>query len=269
MGSAIGKRLTENGLAVVTDLHGRSAESVSRAEAASMTSVTLEALCEADIFLSIVPPGEAESLAQRLAPILARAPKTLVYADCNAVSPQTARKIAAIIERTGCAFVDGGIIGGPPKTGAPGPVLYLSGAKAAAVAKLGAFGLDCRILDGPAGAASALKMSYAGITKGLTALGSVVILAAARAGMADALHAELAQSQPMLLAWFARQIPSMSTKASRWVAEMEEIAEFVGADEAAQELFIGNAHLYERLAADFTQTKAETEILARFFEKGA
>jgi L-threonate 2-dehydrogenase len=169
----------------------------------------------------------------------------------------------------GCSFVDAGILDGPPKPGAAGPVFYLSGAKAPAVAELGAFGLDCRILGGPAGAASALKMSYAGITKGLTALGSVMILAAARAGMADALRAELAQSQPMLLAWFERQIPSMFAKASRWVAEMEEIAEFVSADEAAQELSIGNAHLYERLAADFAHTKAETEMLARFFKKGA
>ena len=31
----------------------------------------------------------------------------------------------------------------------------------------------------------------------------------------------------------------MFGKAYRWVAEMEEIAEFVAADEAAQELFIG------------------------------
>jgi len=267
MGAAVAKRLSENGLTVMTDLRERSSASVSRAKAAAMISVSPENLCDADIFLSIVPPSEAESLARRIAPILRHAPKKPVYADCNAVSPRTACEIAAIIETTGCAFVDAGIIGGPPKAGGPGPVFYLSGEKAPAVAELGAFGLDCRVLDGPAGAASALKLSYAGITKGLTALGSVMILAAARAGMADALHAELGNSQPALLAWFERQIPSMFAKASRWVAEMEEIAEFVSADEAAEELFIANAHLYERLAADFANAKAETGILAGFFAK--
>ena len=35
-----------------------------------------------------------------------------------------------------------------------------------------------RLLDGPLTAASALKMSYAGITKGFTALGAAMMLAA-------------------------------------------------------------------------------------------
>jgi L-threonate 2-dehydrogenase len=64
-----------------------------------------------------------------------------------------------------------------------------------------AHGLDIRIVGGGMGAASALKMSYAGITKGLTALGAAMMLGATRAGVAEALHAELAASQPALLPW--------------------------------------------------------------------
>ena len=267
MGSAVAKRLTDNGLRVVTCLEGRSRDSVTRAVLASMSPISLDQLAGADIFLSIVPPGEAEGLAQRLAPVLARAEKKPIYVDCNAVSPRSVEEIARIVESTGTPFVDAGIIGGPPKPGAPGPVFYLSGERAGEVAALGQFGLTCKVLDGPVNAASALKMSYAGITKGLTALASVMILAATRAGMADALRRELGDSQPMLLAWFERQIPSMFGKAYRWVAEMEEIAEFVAADAAGQELFIANAHLYERLAADFAGAKAESGQLALFFEK--
>jgi len=137
---------------------------------------------------------------------------------------------------------------------------------AAEVARLSEFGLTCRVLEGPVGAASALKMSYGGITKGLTALGSVMILAAARAGAADGLHRELKESQPMLLAWFERQIPSMFSKAYRWVAEMEEVAEFVQRDAP---MFEAMARLYERLAADDAGPKAETHILSHFFSDGA
>jgi putative dehydrogenase len=267
MGAAVARRLSDNGLKVVTSLERRSRDSVVRAAAASMLSVSLDEVAAADIFLSIVPPGEAENLAHRLAPILTRAPKKPLYVDCNAVSPRTVEAIAAIVETTGTRFVDAGIIGGPPKPGGAGPVFYLSGEKAGDVAALEEFGLVCKVLDGPIGAASALKMSYAGITKGLTALASVMILAATRAGTADALRRELGDSQPMLLAWFDRQIPSMFGKAYRWVAEMEEIAEFVAGDGAAQELFIGNAHFYERLAADFAGAKTESSRLALFFEK--
>ena len=67
-------------------------------------------------------------------------------------------------------------------------------------------------MDGPVGAASALKMSYAGITKGFTALGAVMMLAATRAGTAEALRRELADSQPNLLAWLTRAVPAMTRR---------------------------------------------------------
>lgn len=267
MGSAVGKRLTDNGLKVVTVLEGRSADSVNRSKAAGMIAVSPNELCAADIILSIVPPGEAEGLARHLAPMLASAAKKPAYVDCNAVNPRTVESIAMIVRSTGCPFVDAGIIGGPPKAGYAGPCLYLSGAQAGAVAVLNQFGLECTVLEGPVGAASALKMSYAGITKGLTALGCVMILAATRAGTAEALHRELSASQPMLLAWFERQIPSMFGKAYRWVAEMEEIAQFVGDDEAGRTLFQSTAQLYGRLAADAAGLNDETGALASFFRK--
>ena len=268
MGSAVGKRLTENGLTVLTDLAGRSSDSLQRAEIAGMKAASLEDIAQADIILSIVPPGEAENLARRVAPTLSAAPRKPVYVDCNAVNPLTVERIAGIIKATDCAFVDAGIIGGPPKSGYDGPIFYLSGAQANHVAVLNRFGLPCKVLEGPIGAASALKMSYAGITKGLTALATVMILGATRAGTAAELRAELAHSQPALLAWFERQVPSMFPKAYRWVAEMEEIAGFVGADPAGEALFQSTARLYERLAADFADAKTETELLARFFREG-
>jgi L-threonate 2-dehydrogenase len=265
MGSAVGKRLTDHGLTVLTSLEGRSAESAKRAAAAHMEPVSLERFCAADIILSIVPPGDAEALAAQLAPYLANAATKPAFVDCNAVNPQTVERIAAVIQANGCPFVDGGIIGGPPKPNYDGPTFYLSGADAGTVAALSDFGLSCKIVDGPIGAASALKMSYAGITKGLTALASVMLLAATRAGTSDALRRELEQSQPALLNWFGRQVPSMFDKAYRWVAEMEEIAAFVGDDPAGEALFKATAELYRRLAADAAGAKSETEMLARFF----
>jgi 3-hydroxyisobutyrate dehydrogenase-like beta-hydroxyacid dehydrogenase len=265
MGSAVGKRLGEHGATVLTSLEGRSFASIKRAEAAGMKGVALDTIAHADIILSIVPPGEAEALAHGLAPHLAESVRKPVYADCNAVNPETVKRIANIVEATGCRFVDAGIIGGPPKPNYDGPTFYLSGADAAAVAALADFGLTCKVIDGPIGAASALKMSYAGITKGLTALASIMLLAASRTGTADALRHELEQSQPALRTWFGRQIPSMFDKAHRWVAEMEEIAAFVGDDPAGEALFRATAELYRRLAADAADAKSETDMVARFF----
>src|SRR2546423_8538313 len=88
-----------------------------------------------------------------------------------------------------------------------------------------------------------------------------MMLAATRNGTAAALQRELAESQPALLAWLNRQVPNMYGKAYRWVAEMEEIAGFVGEDTAAREMFEGTARLYERLAADEAAAEREARAL--------
>ena len=97
-----------------------------------------------------------------------------------------------------------------------------------------------------------------------------MMLAASRAGSADALFAELSSSQKEMFAWFKRGLALMPPKAYRWIAEMHEIAGFVGQDPAAHELYEGAAHFYERIAEDFENgAKNETSALAEFLGKGA
>jgi 3-hydroxyisobutyrate dehydrogenase-like beta-hydroxyacid dehydrogenase len=220
-------------------------------------------LAQADFILSVVPPGEALALAQRLKAPLAKSAKKSVYIDCNAVAPVTAKRIATALADTGVRFVDGGIIGGPP-AGDYSPSIYVSGPHAEAARQLSGYGLKIRPVKGDIGAASALKMSYAGITKGITAIGCALLLGAARAGCADELKQEMAESQPQILQRFVRQIPAMYPKAYRWVAEMEEIAEFLGEDPSSRDMFFGIAALYERLAAGVEKTSpaAEKDIAA-------
>ena len=148
--------------------------------------------------------------------------------------------------------------------GSKGTRIYLSGAAAPQVVVLEQYGLEMPIQPGPIGAASAMKMSYAGITKGFTALGAAMMLAATRAGTAQDLKQELLASQPALVGWLTRQMPKMYSKAYRWVAEMEEIAEFVGEDPAARQFFLAAAQLYQRIAADFEGPNKETAALEAF-----
>jgi putative dehydrogenase len=263
MGSAVGARLVENGIEVRTLLAGRSEATLARAKAAGMVDASDEQIVASDIILSILPPGDALGLAERLAPALRAATKKPIYVDCNALDPATVVRISRVVQETGATFVDGGIIGGPPKPGYS-PKIYLSGEAASRVAELTKFGLQMPIQPGPIGAASAMKMSYAGITKGFTALGAAMVLAASRAGTAEDLRAELSVSQPALFGWLTRQVPGMYSKAYRWVAEMEEIAQFVGEDPAARNFYEGAARLYERLAADFDGDRKEVAALDAF-----
>lgn len=266
MGAATAQRLTEHGVEVRTIVAGRSAASAGRAKKAGMKAVGPEEFVAADFILSIVPPAQAIPLARELAPAIMAAEKKPIYVDLNAISPDTTMMVEMIVAPAHCRFVDGGIIGGPPRAGYDGPVYYVSGMDAPEVMKLAPFGLKIGVLDAPVGAASALKMSYAGITKGLIALGSSMILAAERAGISEALFTELSASQPTLVAGLSKSVPDMFTKANRWVAEMQEIAAFTGTGRPEHEIYVAIAELYSRLGKDNDGAKAETDVLKVFFQ---
>jgi 3-hydroxyisobutyrate dehydrogenase-like beta-hydroxyacid dehydrogenase len=253
MGAAVGRRLREAGAHVVTSIAGRSAESVARIRDAGLEVINDDdtLVRDADFVLSIVPPGVAVEVAERIRGPLGRARNKPVFVECNAISPATCRRIRDILGAT--AFIDVGIIGGPPVAGtqdrAKCPRFYASGAHARLLMRLADYALDIAILDGPVGAASGLKLSYAGLTKGFTALCATMLGAAEREGLADALRSELARSQPSFLARMDRAVPDMRPKAYRWVAEMQQIAEFVGDAENGATIYEGAAILYQRIAS--------------------
>ena len=155
MGAAVGKRLVDNGVKVLTSLTGRSAETVARAKAAGMAAAGDEEIAASDFILSILPPGDAVALAERFQPALKASNAKPVYVDCNAINPKTVDRVAAMIAPTDCPFVDSGIIGSPPKPGDAGPRFYASGPAAPRFATLRQYGLDVRVLDGAMSAASA------------------------------------------------------------------------------------------------------------------
>ena len=268
MGAGVGRRLHESGAEVRTLLTGRSAKSAERARAAGMEPAANEhaLLAGADFFLSILPPGEAEPLARLLAPALKALDRKPVYVDCNAVSPQTAIRIGEIIAPTGADFVDGGIIGGPPRPGYS-PTIYASGPTASQTAVLRDWGIDWRVIDGEIGAASALKMSYAGITKGTTAIASAMLLGAARFGCGEALIAELTESQPEMLARFREGIPRMYDKAYRWVSEMEEISDFLEQSPPSRDIYAAVARLYAYLAEAEAEKEPDPDNAVRTLDR--
>jgi 3-hydroxyisobutyrate dehydrogenase-like beta-hydroxyacid dehydrogenase len=269
MGAATGRRLTAHGARVLTSLRGRSETTRDRATSAHMVAIDDDnaLVAEADFILSIVPPNEAVALGERLQGALAASTRKPVYIDCNAIAPQTAARVGAVITAAGCAFVDGGILGPPPGRGQT--KFYLSGDAAQRCSPLQDFGLDLRFLEGGIGAASALKMSYAGITKGLGAIGAAMVLGAIRAGSAGALHQALAESQPALLNHIARFSSRLPTASYRWLPEMREIAAFLGADKTAHDIYKTIARFYgdvaDKEAHDPAGAARQADALAAFF----
>ena len=107
-------------------------------------------------------------------------------------------------------------------------------------------------------------MSYAGIVKGLAGIGSAMVIAATKAGAADALRDELALSQPAILARLEVALPDMIPKAYRWVAEMREISGFLGPDHPASQIYEGFARWFEHLAEDAKSEAVDAELMKVF-----
>jgi 3-hydroxyisobutyrate dehydrogenase-like beta-hydroxyacid dehydrogenase len=256
MGAAVGRRLHETGARVLTSLAGRTAASAGRVRRAGLEVVhdDYQLNASADFVLSIVPPAAALEVAERMREPLSRSASPPIFADCNAIAPATMLELAHILEPL--AVIDAGIIGGPPREGtqdpAAGPRFYASGPLADRLAILTRYGLDISVMDAPIGAASGLKLAYAGLTKCFTALAAAIITAASRDGLAEPLRAELARTQPQFLTRIDRFVPAMYPEAYRWVAEMEQIAAFIADPAAGSTIYEGAARLFDAIAADLT-----------------
>lgn len=264
MGHAVAAVLQHRGVRIITNLAGRSEQTAARARKAQIETVADDAALarESDIFLSIAPPGEAASIARRIASAAVPRSKALIYVDCNAVSPATARDLGAIIAPAGFAYVDAGIIGPPPREGESKTRIYASGPEAAAFARLGEFGLDIRLVEGGIGAASAVKMCYAALTKGLMAIASQAFTAARQLGVADPLRAELAASRPWILDEVDKGLPKVPPKAYRWIAEMEEIGKTFAAAGFSYDLFEAVADVYRQVGEMEPGTYKDVDLYA-------
>jgi 3-hydroxyisobutyrate dehydrogenase-like beta-hydroxyacid dehydrogenase len=195
------------------------------------------------VLISICPPHAAEDVARSVVALGYEG----LFVDANAVSPQRARRIGKVVTEGGGTFVDGGIVGGPPRQ-AGTTRLYISGTATEKVAELFAgSSLEVVAIEGGPGAASALKMAYAAWSKGTTALLTAIHALALSEGVHEELIAEWRRSQPELLNRSGRGMSSAAAKAWRWIAEMEEIAATFSAAGLPDGFHMAAADVYRKL----------------------
>ncbi|PTB65313.1 6-phosphogluconate dehydrogenase C-terminal domain-like protein [Trichoderma citrinoviride] len=286
MGAGIARLLIAHGFPVSTNCQGRSEDTAERARNAGveLLSSDLELVQQSSVIFSVVPPRDAEATAQRIIDALSgdgsSRTETLYYVDLNAVAPSTCKSIAALFDkaRVPVTFIDACILGGPPslktkkkkkssdKEGGEEeqeeadewdqPSIPVSGPAELLTASLPdgerlTSVLKLRTISPEIGAASGLKMCFASITKGFTALATQSFTTAHRLGVADELRRELRDMVPAVLARAEKSVPGMPPKAYRWVREMEEIAKTFS-DEGGWEgtVFEGIAGVYRAVAED-------------------
>ncbi len=262
MGASIGAALVGNGHDVAWVSAKRSEATRDRANQAGLVAVaTLEDALDADVVISVCPPGAAVDVGRSVS----ERGFTGIYVDGNAVSPATACKVEHLF---GEQYVDGGIVG--PPAWRPGTTrFYLSGYSAERVASLFENTLvDVRVVDGGPGAASALKMCYAAYAKGSIALVLGVRALAESNGVSTALLAEWDVSQPGLVRRSESGATATSLKAWRFVGEMHEIAATFRAADLPCGFHEAAAELYGRMAT-FKDTPggADVDTVLRAIQK--
>ena len=248
MGSGVGGILVRSGLRVITSLKGRSEASSTRAAEQGIVDVGSldDVVASSDLMLSILVPSEALAFAASAAESIVRTNSHVAFADCNAVSPATGVKIGKIIAAAGGMFIDAGIIGGSPRTGAI-PRFYASGGHAGILAELDGKGISVPVMRGAVGRASGLKMLYAALTKGTAALHASTLMAAKSLGLFDDLIHELEQSQSGTLTAMGR-VNSISAQAFRWIGEMEEIASTFEDAGVTPNIHAGAAETFQKIS---------------------
>ncbi|EWC48142.1 hypothetical protein DRE_07781 [Drechslerella stenobrocha 248] len=272
MGTGIGIMLRHYGYTVATQLHGRSEYTVQRARDAQFHCYPSDEdiIAECMYVFSIVPPAEAISTARRIADAAIsfasavvppeHQPPPLYFLDLNATSPATARTIAELFGSVNeqlagnrasrkIVFVDGAIIGGPPKLDPTNgewfkPNIMVSGPTRLSQTAFNEHDdattlveteeddgevleriLGVKWVGNEIGQASGVKMCFASLTKGLTALAIESFTTAAAMGLLKPLQDQLAEKTPLISSFVNNAIVQMPPKAYRWVGEMEEIAE--------------------------------------------
>lgn len=251
MGQAIAGRLRESGLNVFAALDGRSERTRALAREAGLTDCgSLEKLVAAcELVISVINPGEALTVARQVAAAMRKTGRKIAFADLNAVSPQTARDADRMIRDAGGMFIDGGIIGPPPRGEKDRPRIYVSGPDAYLFESISHPNLVLRVLSERIGDASGVKMCYAAMTKGTTALAVELLVAARKLGVEQALEKELRESRNDVFEWQMKNIAGMPPKAYRWVPEMQEIARTFGELGLTPRIFEGATDVYAMVAA--------------------
>ena len=250
MGQAVAIQIKAKGLNVYTALEHRSERTKGLAREAGLIDVGLlsQLVARCDVVLSVMDPGSAVTFAREVSEAIRTAGRHTLVVDCNAIAPDTAREIAGLVQQAGGRFLDGGIIGPPPR-GKAKTNLYVSGPGAADLEQLAGPQLIVRVIGDGVADASALKMCYGALNKGTQALWLEVLVAAERLGIAGLLDEQLQASQEDGYKRALGQFPMLPPKAYRWVPEMLEIAKTLDGAGVTPQMFQGAADVYRFVAA--------------------
>jgi 3-hydroxyisobutyrate dehydrogenase-like beta-hydroxyacid dehydrogenase len=278
MGFHWAKLLKGHGVEVLTYDRDRGEVSRKRGQNAGVVSLDsmIDLVSQADLIVSIVVPSAAIDIAKKVAEAVKTSRrKDLVFLDANAISPMTAEEIGKSLEPAAVSFIDGCIIGSAARMG-KGTIVYVSGPEANRMQVLEKFNIPVRVLGASTNQASAFKVVYAGLTKGLQGLFCELLMGARRFGLLEEIRAQYDESFPGLLEKVSSSIVGLKIHAGRRAEEMDELKRTFNHSgmrsymaPAAQKVLEAIAALPRRKASATGAREGDlADTLERFYEMG-
>jgi 3-hydroxyisobutyrate dehydrogenase-like beta-hydroxyacid dehydrogenase len=253
MGASIGAQLVATNHEVLWWPPGRGQATSKRAGQAGLRASTVrEDWQSADYIVSICPPDAAESVTQFVLDLEYRG----TFVEANAISPMRSIALAHRLHAAGIRCLDASVIGGPvwPGQGPSISTIACAGHGAEAFASLFASsGFDARVVSDQVGDASSLKMVFAALTKGSTALIAEILHVAEQLGVRSELETLWGEKAT---ATRHQQVITNAAKAWRFAGEMDEISETFAQVGAQSGFHQSAAHVFRRLQAHKDWTEA-------------
>lgn len=216
--STLSQGLLDNGVNVLTCLHGRGPTTKNKALEMGVTvcSSYRELAETSEILISAVTPSTAVQVAREIGKY-----STGIYVDINNVSPSTVREALGQVENK--KTVDAAIIGSVKRNGHSVQIITC-GESAHDFAVLNGYGLNIKIMGNKIGNCSQIKMLRSSYTKGVSALLWETISAAYKMGIDEEVLEIIAETEgPQFMNSANSRLISSFKHAKRRYEEMNEV----------------------------------------------
>ncbi|MDC8103487.1 MULTISPECIES: NAD(P)-dependent oxidoreductase [Chryseobacterium] len=248
MGTQIARTLIKNKYTVITAGEGRSQVTLQNIKDSGIHDVnTLQNIAEqADIIISLANPEASPKVAENIIGHLKNTDNRPVFIDLNSNTPQIALSIEKMCSTGNIRFVNGAVMGAS-KDVPDQATFVVSGIWRNLFAEQ--FGGIFKIKDAgeKTEAASAYKLLFSMVNKGMNALFFETMIAASHYGILDELNESLQAFLPGTYQDLIKTTPTYPQHISRRIDEMKGLTDMLRSEGLPNTIAAGTAETFERV----------------------
>lgn len=248
MGTQIAKALINHDFKVITSGEGRSSRTLQNIQNSGITDTgTLQNTVEqAEVILSLTSPEGSLSVAENVISCLKNTSNRPLYIDLNSNTPAVALSIEELFASMDIPFVNGAVMGAS-KDIPDNAVLVVSGAKRHLFTNILASVFKIKDAGEKTEAASAYKLLFSMVNKGMNALFFETMTAAAHFGILDELNESLQEFLPGTYQDLMKTTPTYPQHIVRRIDEMKGLATMLENENLPHTIASGTAETFERV----------------------